>query len=60
MYMYCKWDQLTEEAGLKIWSYNIPLSENMIHCNLTLQMNGDADSGTLQEQGPWIVQVDSS
>ena len=43
-----------------IQSYNIPLSENMVYSNLTLQMTGDVDGGALQKQGLWTVWVKSS
>ena len=33
---------------------------NIIHGNLTLQIIGDVDSGTLQKHGPCKVQVESS
>ena len=43
-----------------IQSYNIPLSENMVYSNLTLQMTGDVHDSALQKQGPWTVWVKSS
>ena len=30
------------------WSYNIPLSENMLHSDLQQQFTGDVCSGALQ------------
>ena len=43
-------NQLTEGAALKskkTRSYNIPLSENILHSGLLQKITGDADGGTL-------------